>query len=177
MVKFDYLFDYTPYFNGGANDHMSRILLSFKRNHQSAFEFMRSVMVNFFDVSDFEKGNTVICAVPSHDGSLYHPVQRLCTHIAHECGFIDGAHLVRKMHPTASFCRTGERDPLALQASIEIDGMIAGRHVILLDDIATTGTSFAVVSRLLIKGGALSVRCVALGRTIRLKQQERGQYA
>ncbi|HMM12469.1 MAG TPA: phosphoribosyltransferase family protein [Bacteroidales bacterium] len=176
MVTFEYLFDYTPFFSGGANDHMSRILLSFKRNHESAFEFFRSVMLNFFDLSEIDRANTVVCYIPGHDGRLYHPVQRLCSAIAEGCGLIDGTHLVRKLYPTESFCRSGQRDPLALRDSIEIDGVIAGRHIILLDDIATTGTSFTVVSRLLTQAGARSVRCVALGRTIKLKQ-ERGAYA
>jgi predicted amidophosphoribosyltransferase len=171
MVKFQYLFDYTPYFCGGSNDQMSRTLLSFKRNHDSAFRFMRSMMVNYFDLGEFDKSKTVVCCVPGHEANLYSPIQRLTSEIATECGFLDGTHLIRKLYATESFCRSGIRDSKALRESIEVDQIIGGLRVILLDDVATTGTSFSVVSRLLMEAGAGSVECVALGQTVKLNSR------
>lgn len=171
MIKFDYLFDYTPYSCGGANDGMSRTLLSFKRNHASAYEFMKHLLSNYFDLYHFDLSKTVICCVPSHDGNIYSPVQRLCSHVAQNCGFLDGTHLVRKLFATESFCRSGFRDAIKLRESLEIDGIIKGLDVILLDDVATTGTSFKVVATLLMQAGANSVQCLALGRTV--KRSER----
>ena len=171
MIKFDYLFDYTPYFSGGANDGMSRTLLSFKRNHASAFEFMKQVLGNYFDLSNFDKSKTVICCVPSHDVTLFSPIQRLCSYVAENCGFLDGTHLIRKLFATTSFCRSGFRDAVTLRDSLEIDGIIKGLDVILLDDVATTGTSFKVVATLLMQAGANSVQCFALGKTVKLSER------
>lgn len=171
MVKYQYLFDYIPYFNGGVNDNMSRILLSFKRGHHSAYEFMKSMTINFFDLMQFDKSKTVVCSVPGHEANLYSPIQRLASDVAMTNGFIDGLHLVRKNFETESFCRGGNRDPYKLMESIEIDGVVKGLHVILLDDVATTGTSFSVVSKMLIKAGAASVQCFALGQTVKLTER------
>lgn len=171
MLHFEYIFDYTPFFNGGANDKISRVLLSFKRGHNSAFDFMRSLVVNYFDLQYYDKSKTVVCCVPSHTGDLYNPIQRLCRAVADDCGFIDGTHLIRKLYATESFCRTGIRDSKALKDSIEIDGVLRGLRVILLDDVATTGTSFNVVSNMLLDTGAIAVNCIALGRTIKLSER------
>lgn len=147
---------------------MSRILLSFKRGHQSAFKFFLSLMVNYFDLANYDRSKTVVCCVPTHDAKLYHPIQNLCSELATKCGFIDGLHLIRKLHPTDSFCRTGIRDSKQLKESIEIDEVIKGLRVVLLDDVTTTGTSFSVISKLLMEAGAGSVECVALGQTVKL---------
>lgn len=169
MVKFKYLFDYTPFFCGGSNDEMSRSLLSFKRGHDVAYAFFRSMMINYFDVAEFDRSKTVVCCVPGHDGNLYSPIQRLVNAIATECNFLDGTHLVRKMYPTASFCRSGIRDAKELRDSLEIDPILSGLRVILIDDVATTGTSFSVVAKMLMEAGAGSVECIALGQTVKLK--------
>lgn len=174
MIKFEHLFDYTPFFVGGANDQASRLLLSFKRNHANAFNFFRSMLGNYVDMSPLDKARTMVCAVPAHDGNLFHPVQRLCSAIAEDCGLLDGVRVVRKLYPTESFCRSGVRDPLSLRRSIEVDPIVTGAHIILVDDIATTGTSFKVVATLLLEAGARSVRCIALGHTVKV-YQERGE--
>lgn len=171
MLHYDFIFDYTPFFTGGANDRISRVLLNFKRGHDSAFSFMRSLVVNYFDLQFYDKSKTVVCAVPSHTGDLYNPVQRLCRAIADDCGFLDGTHLIRKLYATDSFCRSGIRDSKALQDSIEIDGIVRGLRVILIDDVATTGTSFKTIGNMLMKAGASSVNCIALGQTVKLKER------
>ena len=171
MVKYQYLFDYTPYFQGGANDSMSRIMLSFKRGHKDAFTFFETMVSNYFDLSNFDKSKTVVCSVPGHEAYLYSPIQRLASDVALENGFLDGLHLVRKLYETESFCRSGNRDPLALRQSLEVDGVVKGLHVILIDDVATTGTSFSVVSKMLMEAGAASVLCLALGQTVKLSER------
>ena len=171
MVKYQYLFDYTPFFHGGANDNFSRILLSFKRGHNDAFSFFRAMVVNYLDLIQMDKSKTVVCSVPGHEANLYSPIQRLASDVALECGLLDGLHLVRKMYATDSFCRSGVRDPQALRQSLEIDGIVKGLHVVLLDDVTTTGTSFAVVSKMLMQAGAASVHCVALGQTVKLSER------
>ncbi len=147
---------------------MSRSLLSFKRGHDSAYAFFKSMVSNYFDLAEFDKSKTVVCCVPGHEGDLYSPIQRLTQAVATECGFLDGTHLIRKLYPTASFCRSGIRDSKELRDSIEVDEIIGGLRVILLDDVATTGTSFSVVSKLLMEAGAGSVECIALGQTVKL---------
>jgi predicted amidophosphoribosyltransferase len=171
MKYYSYIFDYTPYWKGGSTDKLSRILLNFKKGHANAFYFMRSLAVNYFDLSHYDKLRTVICAVPGHNPEKPNQVQRLCGAIAEDCGFIDGSFLVTKLHETDSFCRAGIRDADDLRESIKVDGIVAGLHLILIDDVATTGTSFKVVSDLLIRAGAASVRCVALGQTVKLSER------
>jgi predicted amidophosphoribosyltransferase len=171
MKNYDFIFDYTPFFRGGANDKLSRVLLNFKRGHESAFSFMRSLAVNYFDLSYYDKSKTAICGVPSHTGSYDNPVQRLCRAIADDCNFIDATLLVRKIYETDSFCRGGIRDSMALRNSIEVDRIVNNLHIILIDDVATTGTSFKVVSDLLMQAGAASVNCIALGQTVKLSER------
>lgn len=176
MCKISYLFDYTPYFQGGANDQLSRILLSFKRNHKGAFSLMRSMLANYLRYAELHTTSAILCHVPNHEAQQYSPLQSLCAHVADDCNLVDGSFLIRKLYPTASFCRTGIRDAQDLQQSIEVDPVLAGRHVILIDDVATTGTSMAIVSRLIMQAGALSVQCVALAQTVKLSER-RAQHA
>lgn len=168
MSYYSYIFDYTPYWRSGANDKLSRILLNFKQGRANAFDFMRSLAVNYFDLSHYDKMSTVICAVPGHNPEKPNQVRRLCGAIAEDCGFIDGSFLVTKLYETDSFCRAGIRDANDLRDSIKVEGVFSGLHVVLIDDVATTGTSFKVVSDLLMQAGAASVRCVALGQTVKL---------
>ena len=171
MVKYQFLFDYTPYFHGGANDSMSRIMLNFKRGNGMAFDFFRTMVVNYLEMVQLDKSKTAVCSVPGHEANIYSPIQRLASDVALDCGLIDGLQLVRKTHATDSFCRGGVRDPHALRKSLVVDGIVRGLHVFLIDDVATTGTSFAVVSKMLIEAGAAAVQCVALGQTVKLSER------
>jgi predicted amidophosphoribosyltransferase len=47
---------------------------------------------------------------------------------------------------------------------------VAGRNVVVLDDIVTSGASLRAVSQLLRAAGATMVVCIALGRTLTLSQ-------
>jgi glutamine phosphoribosylpyrophosphate amidotransferase len=115
--------------------------------------------------------SVIVCAVPSCSGVLK-PLQRLAADIAEICGLIDGIELIKKRFQTESFCKSGRRSYADLYDSILVDDLINGRHILLLDDVSTTGTSFAAVSARLFEAGAASVTCLAIAKTVLVRELE-----
>jgi len=75
------------------------------------------------------------------------------------------AHLIKRF-TTPSMCITGRRKYPELVRSIGIVGTVQRRHVLVLDDVTTTGTSFKAAEHVLLNADALSVTCLALAKTV-----------
>ena len=80
----------------------------------------------------------------------------------------DGTSCLVRHTPVPKKSFGGERD-LAMELStvkVERPHLIAGREVLLLDDVYTSGVSSEACCRLLMEAGALRVKTLVLGRTI-----------
>jgi predicted amidophosphoribosyltransferase len=153
-----------------AGDYFSNLVRDFKKGNPDAYDKVFSHLVP--EVLNLKfPASVVVCVMPSCSGEIK-PMQKLAAEVAEFCDLIDGTELLRKLHVTPSFCRTGKRDYSELWYSIEADPIVNGRHILLLDDVTTTGTSFAAASARLFEAGAASVTCLAIARTVLLLEVE-----
>lgn len=153
-----------------AGDYFSNLVRDFKKGNPDAYEKVFSHLVP--EVLNLKfPDSVVVCVMPSCSGEIK-PMQKLAAEVAEFCDLIDGTELLKKLHVTASFCKTGKRDYSELWHSIEADPIVNGRHILLLDDVTTTGTSFAAASARLFEAGAASVTCLAIARTVMLLEME-----
>ena len=109
-----------------------------------------------------------LAAVPPHRAyQAFWPVRSLAQRLAHD-GRIDATGcLVR--HVTIRKILFGGPSTLALHREtiqVEKAELVAGRRVLLLDDIAKSGTSLKACRELLLEAGALEVQSVALARVV-----------
>ncbi len=70
-----------------------------------------------------------------------------------------------KRFKTPSMCRTNRRRYPELLKSIGLVGHVNRRHVLVLDDVTTTGISFKVAEHILLNADASTVTCLALAKT------------
>lgn len=141
--------------------HSGRIL-DIKDNKPSAvayfFEYMRKRL----------RAGGALAIVPSHDpdkkpGGLHALVEQLSA----ACGKDNAAQALVRHTKIAKLAGGGDRDPQVHLESIYVPNpaLVAGKRVVLIDDVTTSGGSFSACKQLLLGAGANEVRCVALGHT------------
>jgi len=116
-----------------------------------------------------------ICMVPSSDSSkINHGLREVIRRLAQTSRVDATSSLIRhKPIPpsqSASYYKFDRQDINRHLDSIKVidSSLIRDRVVLLMDDIATTGTSFMGCRKLLLDAGASEVVCLALGVTARL---------
>jgi phosphoribosylpyrophosphate synthetase len=114
-------------------------------------------------------GYDAIAVVPSHDAEkTVSGVHDLGTMLADNCDLVDaGACLVRHTTIPKLAGGGGVRAVKTHLASIRVEdaGRVRKQYVLLLDDIATSGTSLLACRKLLLDAGAAGVEMLALGLT------------
>lgn len=142
--------------------HSGRIL-DLKDRQQSGIR-------HFFDyLKDQVEVSEAIAVVPSHDAAkTVSGVHDLASLLAEENDLVDaGPCLLRHTTIPKLAGGAGVRSMKTHLDSIRVDkaNHIRGRKVLLLDDVATSGTSLLACRRLLLDAGAAEVRMLALGLT------------
>lgn len=156
---------------GGQNpnfDEISEKILKVKHNEENAVQYftkrLQSILAN--------NEEYVICVVPNHDcgictSGMMNIAKRLCKQ-----PIIDGTECIRRKIAVEKKSKDVYRDidPEKLNREIEsltIDNadLIKGKQVLLLDDIATTGTSLEAGRYKLKEAGADLVAAIVLGHT------------
>jgi predicted amidophosphoribosyltransferase len=109
--------------------------------------------------------NVAIVTVPSHDptktgGGL----KLLAAALAKQGNRVDASGWTKKINKLA---HGGDRSKEVHLNSISAAKaeLVKGRDVVLLDDVTKTGNSLAACKALLLKAGARSVLCAAIGKT------------
>ena len=116
---------------------------------------------------------TVLAIVPGHDARLSNKdraLGRVVAQLVADIGprFVDGADVLVRERTVAKLATGGERSQDIHAASIRVANrdLVAGRSVVVLDDVTTTGNSLRACLALLREAGARRVGAVALARTV-----------
>ena len=149
--------------NASNYDSFSGRVLDFKRGNANAITtFESAIRLHLPD-------NYVLCAVPSHDptkkvGALH----TLCGKLSGQNGLVDGSSALERHTLIPKLATGGSRSAQVHLDSIRVayPDMVNGRHVIVIDDVTTTGGSLIACKQLLLAAGAQYAACLAIGRTV-----------
>jgi predicted amidophosphoribosyltransferase len=119
--------------------------------------------------AEASKPYTAVSAVPSHDpaGSSDTGARLLAKMVADRLQVADGRSYLRRTRVVDKLTGGGNRAADVHLGSIVVDDpdALRGGHVLLLDDVLTSGNSMLACRRILLNAGASSVLCLALGKT------------
>ena len=154
-----YLGWYRP--EGRNNDLFSQEIIKVKEKNQTS-------ILNFIaQLNRFIPEDIAICYVPSSDKNctdtgIRRIAQNLNTNYA-----IDATDCLIRHTSKEKSSRGGERSIESHLSTMVIQNRdkIKGNHILLLDDITTSGNAFKASEVLLLKAGALHVTKLALGKT------------
>jgi ComF family protein len=123
---------------------------------------------------EFAPDIDVIAPVPLHRWRLwtrrYNQAAELARALAARTGLACDPRLLVRTRATPSqggLSATGRRRNVAGAFMLRPGAGIAGRHVLLVDDVFTTGATLDACARTLRRAGAARVDCVALARVLR----------
>jgi ComF family protein len=157
-------------------DDASRpVILAFKHGDRTD---LAPVLTRFLRQAgrDLLAGCEVIVPVPLHRRRLlsrrYNQSALLAGMLARESGLVGLTAALRRIRPTRSQGHLGRQARQRnVAGSIRVDegyaGQLEGRHVLLVDDVMTTGATVNVCVRALKRSGALSVDVLTLARVVR----------
>jgi predicted amidophosphoribosyltransferase len=115
--------------------------------------------------------DTPICIIPSHDASLKYPgIRLLAQHLCKSKGRIDATSCLTRVTSTPEM-RTGSLRNERMHFDticVSHKELIEGRNIVLLDDVVSSGCSMRACKHLLLGGGAQSVFCISLSKTVHL---------
>ncbi|MCQ6962509.1 ComF family protein [Methanolobus chelungpuianus] len=149
--------------NRGVKSEFSSLILAVKNQKKAAVEFFVKLLIVILS----DKEEFVICVIPSHEAGLKPSgirdiAKRLCKE-----PIIDGTDILVRSKTIPSKHQSGVRDLRLERESLDVinKNKIKGRNILLLDDVATTGTSLVAGRSKLLEAGAKSVASIALGHT------------
>jgi predicted amidophosphoribosyltransferase len=171
-----HLGDYHPYWNDRDNgiknpyfDEWSRRILALKKTEEPAIEFF------FKELNLKIESGVAITAVPSHDpnktsqSGICKLAQKLASH-----NRINATSCLKRHTKIHKLSQGGERSIRIHLESIHVENsyLIQNQIVYLLDDVSTSENSLKACRQLLLQAGAKMVRCIALGKTVRIPQED-----
>jgi predicted amidophosphoribosyltransferase len=124
-----------------------------------------------------KRTGVVVCAIPSKAGTaprlerLLEAVEAECrrrgemAHISFEPGVLgikDGMASSHRLHLNKHDREVNAREHIFLR----LPDAVAGRHVLLLDDVVTSGATMFYGRNRIVEGGALAVTCLALAKNV-----------
>jgi predicted amidophosphoribosyltransferase len=162
----DFIFTYFPK-SSGLFDERSAQLLRFKRGHAFEMAFFRSQLGMWLQHNITQP--TMLCCIPSSNPNKFNSISKIAAELSRQNDLLlDGSGCIVKRYATPSVCTGQERKLELFEKSFSISRKVIHQHVILLDDVTSTGLSMAVLERLLLDAGATSVYCLALFETHKL---------
>lgn len=177
LSRVEYLHPYHPvniYVDGDkienpAFDQPSRNVLNLKSQVQVQITNYTQMLIDRF-LNEYSGSDVVVCYVPSSDHTkLITGMSLLVQNLVQNNKFIDGRSCVRRSKTIQKLATGGARDISIHMNSIQVfhPEIIAGKMVLLLDDIVTSGNSLKACKKKLKAAGAADVRCIALAKTER----------
>ena len=160
-----YLNDYIPKRAITPQDDFSKNIIKFKENDKEAFKY-------FYDLIDpkIESGqNFMVCYVPStRNHNIWTACRELACKIRQNKKLKMGEHILYRrlpltpQHKSRNSIKT-HYESLNLEKSFVSE--IKDQHILLFDDIITSGNSFIACAQLLLDNGAKKITGVILGST------------
>lgn len=187
LEEIQHVMDYHKYWlydeDGGREknphaDHVTKHFLNLKnpaeKSHQKSIDFFSERLTGFLAEQNLMPDglHCLVVTVPSHRegawsdglGSL---VKQVC---AKSRLFVPRPKLLLRLQTIDKLASGGNRQPQVHLDSIVVNPLyvdeVRKKHVLLLDDITTTGHSLEACAQVLYQSGAGQVTCVALGKTV-----------
>jgi ComF family protein len=145
------------------------------RNRRSLAILLGSLMADYAEYDGAFTGHSkLVTFVPLHPGRLrrrdYNQSELLANRIAERLGLeaIDCLRKIRQTRNQNELERQARLDNLKGAFAVEprAGGRVAGKSVLLVDDVMTTGATLDECSRVLVAGGASEVRCLTFARGV-----------
>lgn len=166
-----YLHDYHPTWMEKENEHQKRVsnlIFRFKEGGHCG-ELVAQILALALLHAGFEKKreDTVLIPIPASTRERQRkrfPVA--CYYLSRELGITDGYKAIWIVEDREEL-KGKEKSGSKILANLQFTRRyICGKHVVLLDDVLTTGANFLHLSRKMKELGALSVTGVFLGKTV-----------
>ena len=140
-------------------DEASATLLRFKHKQPKAMAHYHMLLATWI------KQNInlphVIIAMPSHKKDNTASLELLLPTLCRQFPLLTHGRIT-KLRDTPSQALTGMRNYQRLLTSLRIESNVYHKHVLFVDDVSVTGTSFRALSTLAERMDALSITCLAL---------------
>lgn len=151
----------------GLFDSSSAMVLNFKNGCKIASAYFERLLLKWININIIS--DKLVCSVPSSTAGKVNSITKTCQSLCKlNPNLIDGTNYIIKQKSHDSFCRSGKRDALILYNSFLISDNIKDKHILLIDDVTTTGLTMYILSDLLLKHGASSVTCLVLAQTFKI---------
>jgi len=164
----DYLTEYYPK-RVWPNHPGSRAILAFKDGCPKAYSHYLNMVHSWIESEVAHAPDPLThlcCAIPSCSPNNINQISVMAAQLCDRWYFLqDGTQLIRKRYATPSLCRTRFRNTEQFTKSFSISPEVKSKHILLLDDVTTTGKSFVILEQLLLDAGATSVTCLALAKS------------
>ena len=142
----------------------------FRAKPELALALARLLLLRLRQSASWDKPDTII-AVPlwrhRHWRRGYNQADVLCRPLARWLNIRYQPEALRRTRPTATQHQLSARlRKQNLKNAFRLEFPVAGLHIALVDDVVTTGSTVAELSRLLLQNGAASVQVWCLCRTL-----------
>ncbi|MGH9552564.1 MAG: phosphoribosyltransferase [Terriglobales bacterium] len=162
-----WLGEYRSLFQCSTRNTLSRKILELKHRTEPAVEFFLAALEKL----EFKPGYD-LAVVPGHikgSGDRHSRcgesgVSLLGKRWAVASGLGDATNCLMRKAGVSKLSCGGSRALKVHLDSIALNQQVAGKSIILLDDVFVTGNSMRACKRILLEGGAANVICVALGK-------------
>jgi hypothetical protein len=148
---------------------------NYKRNRKVVYDFKEGIYNSHVDdvfvkvidtiFNSSEKNNIWFCPIPSSTSvKSYNRFYDFCNRISERSGIRNGYSLIQSSGDRHQVHIGDNRDYSNVLSCIQFNS-IAGKNILLCDDVVTTGKSYKIIAKHLMSIGALSVRGLMLAKT------------
>jgi hypothetical protein len=144
-------------------DLFSKMVLNLKAGYYSGVIHFQDRLKSIIDA----EADISVAIVPAHDNRLATGIRRVAHSLLENNNYTDATECLDRFASLPKLSNGGKRGIKRHLRSIHVINqvLIVDKVVLLLDDVSTTGASFAACERLLLEAGAKSVLCLAIAKT------------